>query len=310
MTPPGTPLRPLPDAAKVKQDFLDYLLLERGFSKNTLGAYSTDVEHLLTYLGERSVRLEATSREDVEGMLCAIHDMGVTPRSQARILAGIRSLFHFMRMEGYITDDPTELIEAPKRGTRLPDVLTKEEIDRLVEAIDLSKKEGRRNRAIAEVLYGSGLRVSELVSLPLSHVNLDEEFLIVDGKGSKQRLVPLSPVAVEQIRLWLDDRASLPEKPEAAHLLFLNRRGGSLSRIMVFYIIRDAAAAAGITKTVGPHTLRHSFATHLLEGGANLRAIQEMLGHETLSTTELYVHLDRSRLRAELLRHHPHFRTD
>lgn len=303
------PLRPLTDIDKTVTDFTDYLLLERGFSPHTLAAYSTDVRHLLTYLDERGIRLESCSRADIEGLLCIIHDMGIGSRSQARMLAGLRAYFQFLRMEGYIADDPVELIDAPTRGTRLPDVLTREEIDALVAAIDMTKREGRRNRAIAETLYGSGLRVSELVSLPLGHVNLEEEYLIVDGKGSKQRMVPLSPVAAAEIRLWLDERAGLPViKPESGHLLFLNRRGGALSRIMVFYIIRDAAAAAGITKTVSPHTLRHSFATHLLEGGANLRAIQEMLGHESLATTELYVHLDRSHLRKELLLHHPHFR--
>lgn len=302
--------RPLRDAEKVRQAFLDYLLLERAFSKNTLAAYSTDTAHLLTHLESCGIPLQQCSRAEIESMLCSIHDMGISSRSQARMLAGLRSFFHFLRIEGYMEHDPTELIDAPTRGTHLPDVLSREEIDSLVEAIDMSKKEGRRNRAIIETLYGSGLRVSELVSLPLAHLNLEDEYVLVEGKGAKQRLVPLSPVCIEEIRLYLEDRAALPIKPEAEHLLFLNRRGRGLSRIMVFYIIRDAAAAAGITKTVSPHTLRHSFATHLLEGGANLRAIQEMLGHESLATTEIYVHLDRSRLRAELMAHHPHFRTE
>lgn len=201
-----------------------------------------------------------------------------------------------------------ELLQGPVRSTHLPDVLSIEEVDRLVEAIDMKKNEGVRNRAILETLYGSGLRVSELCTLTLSRTFLDEQYILVDGKGSKQRIVPLSPVALDWIRAYLENRSHLTPKPGSEDILFLNRRGAGLTRVMVFYIIRDAAAIAGIEKTVSPHTLRHSFATHLLEGGANLRAIQAMLGHESLATTQLYVHLDRSHLRRELLEHHPHFK--
>lgn len=290
------------------RDFTGYLRLERAMSQNTVEAYGRDVTHLLTWLGSKGISPEETSRADIEGFMADMHDLGLTGRSQARLFAGIRQFFRFLRMEGHMTRDPMELLAPPARGTHLPDVLTVEEIDALTEAIDMSKPEGCRNRAIIETLYGSGLRVSELLALTLDRVFLEEQYLIVEGKGSKQRLVPLSPVAAAHIEAWLEDRDRLDIKPRDAGLLFLNRRGAGLTRQMIFHIIRTLAELAGIRKTVSPHTLRHSFATHLLEGGANLRAIQEMLGHESLSTTELYVHLDRTRLRAELLAHHPLFR--
>ncbi len=294
---------------KLLRDFTGYLRLERGMSQNTIEAYGRDVTHLLCWMAGNNVSPERADASDVERFMADMHDMGLTGRSQARLFAGVRQFFKFMRLEGYMTHDPMELLDAPQRGEHLPDVLTVAEIDALISAIDMSKAEGQRNRAIIETLYGSGLRVSELLDLSIDRLFLDEQYIIVEGKGSKQRLVPLSPVAVEQITLWLEDRERLDIKPKAAHLLFLNRRGNGLTRQMIFHIIRTCAQLAGIQKTVSPHTLRHSFATHLLEGGANLRAIQEMLGHECLSTTELYVHLDRSRLRAELLEHHPHFKS-
>lgn len=306
MSPDERPLRPLTDADKVRRDFLGYLRLERSLSSNSIEAYGRDTSHLLQWLEGRRLRLEATEREDVEQFLADMHDLGISGRSLARIFAGIRQFFKFLRIEGYMNHDPMELLDSPKRGSHLPDVLTVEEVDALMEAIDMGKAEGTRNRAILEVLYGSGLRVSELLALTLDRVYLEEQYLIVDGKGSKQRLVPLSPVAADYIWEWLEDRALLPIKPDSQALLFLGRRGSGLTRQMIFHIIRNCAEMAGIQKRVSPHTLRHSFATHLLEGGANLRAIQEMLGHESLSTTELYVHLDRTRLRAELLRFHPH----
>ena len=224
------------------------------------------------------------------------------------MIAGMRAFFKFMKMEGYISDDPSELIESPQLGKHLPDVLSIEEIDAMIAAIPPDKEESTRNHAIIETLYGSGLRVSELTAARLSRLSLDDALLIVEGKGSKQRMVPMSPTSVALIREYLPQRNRLNIKKEGNDIIFLNRRGAPLSRVMVFYIIRDLAAAAGIAKTVSPHTLRHSFATHLLEGGANLRAIQEMLGHESIATTELYLHLDRSRLRRELLEHHPHYK--
>ena len=241
-------------------------------------------------------------------LLCTLRDIGIQPRSQARMIAGIRAFFRFLRMEKKIERDPSELLESPRLGRTLPDVLSVAEIDAMTAAIDPSREESLRNRAIIETLYGSGLRVSELVDLRLSRLNLKDGFLIVEGKGSKQRLAPVSPVAAELILDYLEQRIRGPIKPGNSDILFLNRRGAVLSRVMVFYIVRDLAAAAGIEKKVSPHTLRHSFATHLLEGGANLRAIQEMLGHESIATTEIYIHLDRSRLRRELLEHHPHYR--
>ena len=233
--------------------------------------------------------------------------MGISPRSQARMIAGMRSFFKYLRMEGFILNDPSELIESPQLSRELPDVLTVEEIDAMIAAIPPGKEETLRNQTIIETLYGSGLRVSELVAARISRLNLEEALLIVDGKGNKQRMVPVSPAAVSLLKDYLPSRQRLNIKPEGQDIIFLNRRGAPLSRVMVFYIIRDLAALAGITKTVSPHTLRHSFATHLLEGGANLRAIQAMLGHESIATTELYLHLDRSRLRRELLEHHPHY---
>lgn len=293
--------------SEITRDFSRYLLLERGLSEHTAKGYLVDVGHLLDYTRSHSVELTDIKQEDILSFLCEIHDMGISARSQARMIAGIRSFFRFMKMEGEIQSDPSELVESPKIGRTLPDVLSVEEIDAMILAIPPDKPESLRNHAIIETLYGSGLRVSELVDLRLSRVSFDDGYMIVEGKGDKQRLVPLSPVASDLIKEYLPIRNAGPIKKEGSDILFLNRRGAPLTRVMVFYIIRDLAAAAGITKKVSPHTLRHSFATHLLEGGANLRAIQEMLGHESIATTEIYLHLDRTRLRAELLEHHPHF---
>lgn len=300
--------RPAAGEEKLLRDFRAYLMVERSLSGNTQEAYCRDVRGLLAWLVSGNIDPSTATRREVEEYLFALHETGVGSRSQARTLSGLRSFFRFMRMEGYRDDDPTELIEGPSHVDRLPDVLTLSEVDALIGAIDMSKAEGRRNRAIVETLYGSGLRVSELVELRLSHLYADKEYVLVEGKGSKQRLVPLSPVALDEIAAYLEERERGPIQSGEEDILFLNRRGRRLTRVMVFYIIRDAAALAGIKKTVSPHTLRHSFATHLLEGGANLRAIQEMLGHESIATTEKYVHIDRSRVRAELLAHHPHFR--
>lgn len=308
MTDAGRQLRDAGGELKLLRDFNAYLMVERAMSPNTRDAYGRDVGRLLDYLSAVNRDAATADRLDLEEFLFALHETGIGSRSQARTLSGIRCFFKFMLMENYRSDDPTELIEGPKQIAELPDVLTADEIDSLLASIDMSKSEGQRNRAIVETLYGSGLRVSELVELRLSNIYADKEYMIVEGKGSKQRLVPLSPVALNEIRGYLKQRDSGPVKPGEEDILFLNRRGKRLTRVMVFYIIRDAAESAGIKKTVSPHTLRHSFATHLLEGGANLRAIQEMLGHESITTTEKYVHIDRSRIRAELMKHHPHFR--
>lgn len=300
--------RLLQPESKLIADFNAYMRLERGLSENTLHSYTIDVEHLLQFLESKGEPLTEVDRNDLHEFLCSLRDMGLQARSQARLISGIRAFFKFLRMEGYIENDPTTLLESPRLGRHLPDVLTIEEIDEMVEMIDFTKEEALRNHAIIETLYGSGLRVSELTDLRISRVHLDEGYIIVEGKGSKERLVPLSPVSVSLIEEYLPTRRFLNIKPDSSDILFLNRRGGKMSRVMVFYIIRDLAKLAGIRKNVSPHTLRHSFATHLLEGGANLRAIQEMLGHESIATTEIYMHLDRSRLRSELLEHHPHYR--
>lgn len=289
-------------------DFSNFLLLERGLSGNTLESYHTDVIHLLEFLEERELSLTDVDTDALHQFLCTLRDLGISPRSQARMLSGIRAFFRFLRLEGYTDTDPCELLEAPRFGRTLPDILSVEDIDSMIAALDPGKDETPRNHAIIETLYGSGLRVSELVELRMSRVNLDEGYVIITGKGNKQRLVPLSPESIRLIREYLPIRERLKIKPDSSDILFLNRRGGMMTRVMVFYVIRDSAAAAGIIKRVSPHTLRHSFATHLLEGGANLRAIQEMLGHESISTTEIYIHLDRSRLRSELMEHHPHYK--
>ncbi|MCM1004937.1 MAG: site-specific tyrosine recombinase XerD [Prevotella sp.] len=293
---------------KLLRDYTSYLMVERALSRNTLEAYNREAARLLTWLSEINLDAATVAKEQIEEFLFALHEAGVSARSQARTLSAFRNFFRFVRIENYREDDPTELIEGASFNNSLPEVLSIDEVNALIAAVNMEKAEGQRNRAILETLYGSGLRVSELVELKLSMTYLDEEYLIVEGKGSKQRLVPLSPVAGEEIRSYLDERERGPIKEGEEDILFLNRRGRRLTRVMVFYIIREAAANAGITKTISPHTLRHSFATHLLEGGANLRAIQEMLGHESLTTTEKYVHVDRRRVREELLAHHPHFR--
>ena len=300
--------RPLRSGDELRRDFEAYLRLERSLSSNTAEAYLVDAAHLLEFLEERAILLTEATETDLHELLATLREIGISPRSQARMIAGIRSFFKFLRLEGYILTDPSELIESPQLPRHLPDVLSTEEIDAMIASIPQEKEEALRNEAIIETLYGSGLRVSELVDLRISRLSLDDRLMIVEGKGSKQRMVPMSPSSVELIREYLPQRDRQTIKPAGRDILFLNRRGAPLSRVMVFYIIRDLAALAGIQKTVSPHTLRHSFATHLLEGGANLRAIQEMLGHESISTTEIYLHLDRSRLRRELLEHHPRYR--
>ena len=305
MKPEETQTSVQPHAAMLKR-YRQYLLLEKSLSSNTLEAYMDDAGKLLDYLDDCNIRVENVTLDDLHGFAAAMGDLGIAPRSQARIISGVKSLFKFLSLDGYREDDPSELLEAPKIGRHLPDVLSVEEIDRIIGQIDLSVKEGQRNRAMIETMYSCGLRVSELCSLKMEDLFLDEGFIRVTGKGSKQRLVPISGRAVKEINLYLTDRCHIDIKPGAEPYLFLSlRRGRPLSRIMVFDIVKNLTAMAGIDKTVSPHTFRHSFATHLLEGGANLRAIQCMLGHEKISTTEIYTHIDRSRLREEIVTHHP-----
>lgn len=289
------------------ESYLRSLTLERGLSPNTANSYAVDLGHLCTWMESRGLTPSDIIPEHLHELICELSDMGLGASSLCRFISGIRGYFRFLQQRGVISADPSALIEMPRAGRQLPDVLSVEEIDAMVDAIDTSKAEALRNRAIVETLYGSGVRVSELTGLRLSRLSLAEGYVLVEGKGSKQRLVPLSPVSATLIEEYLEQRIRGPVKPDSSDIIFLNRRGGAMSRVMVFYIIRDLAKSVGITRPVSPHTLRHSFATHLLEGGANLRAIQEMLGHESIATTEIYLHLDRSVLRRELEEHHPHF---
>ncbi len=282
-----------------------YLKLEKALSENSIEAYERDLFKLETYLADFHVKAEEASNEILRDFIIEIASLGIHPRSQARVLSSIRSFYHFLIYKNKRDDDPTELLESPKTGLRLPEVLSVKEIDRIIEAIDLSKAEGQRNKAIIETLYGSGLRVSELVNLQLSKIYFAEGYMLVEGKGSKQRLVPLSPQSIRQIELWKVDRNLLSVKKGSEDVLFLNRRGGKLTRAMIFTIVKELAAMAGIRKNVSPHTFRHSFATHLLENGANLRAIQQLLGHESITTTELYTHIDVHFLRETILEFHP-----
>ncbi|MDE6498882.1 MAG: tyrosine recombinase XerD [Muribaculaceae bacterium] len=282
-----------------------WLMLERGLSPNTRAAYSADAGRLIQWLAEQGSSPQQASIDTLHGFVAELHDLGISPRSQARIISGIKSLYRFMRLEHLIDTNPSLLLDAPRTGHHLPEVLTVQEVDAMLAAIDPGAQHAVRNRAIIEVLFSCGLRVSELVALEISRINLQLGFLTVTGKGSKERMVPLSPSAIYEIEQWLQERTAYPVKAGHEGYLFLNRSGRALTRVMVFYIVRDLAAAAGIRKTISPHTLRHSFATALLEGGANLRAIQQMLGHESIATTEIYLHLDNARLRDEILRCHP-----
>lgn len=287
-----------------------YLQLEKSLSPNSVDAYWRDLEKLRNFAADEGKTVRDITYEDLQQFVARLHDIGIHPRSQARIISGIKSFYQFLLLEDYLPDDPTELLESPKIGMKLPEVLSVEEINAILDSIDLSTPEGQRNRAMLEVLYSCGLRVSEMINLKFSDVYPKEGFIKVEGKGSKQRLVPISETAIREINLYLPDRGRIPVKPGNEDYVFLNRRGSKLSRVMVFLIIKQQVALAGIHKTVSPHTFRHSFATHLLEGGANLRAIQEMLGHEKITTTEIYTHLDREFLRKEILEHHPRNKTD
>ena len=281
--------------------FRRYLRLERSYSENTLDAYIRDIGKLQQMFPS----LLTVTLDDLQQFLAALYDVGISPRSQARILSGIRTFYKFLVLDGFLEQDPTELLESPKIGEHLPEVLSVEEVDMLEEAIDLSQPEGQRNKAIIEVLFSCGLRVSELVTLKMSNLYLDEGFLRVFGKGSKERLVPISRRAIEELKYWFIDRNAMKIKPGEQDYVFLNRRGAHLTRTMILIMIKRLGIEAGIKKTISPHTLRHSFATALLEGGADLRSIQAMLGHEKIGTTEIYTHLDMSHVREDILNCHP-----
>lgn len=291
--------------AEIIRKYRRYMKLERNYSENTLDAYMSDLQKLLDYVGSEGLQILDVKLDDLRNFVAALVDIGISARSQSRILSGVRTFYTFLILDGYIEDDPTELLEWPKIGEHLPEVLSVEEVDRLEQACDLSKWEGQRNRTIIEVLFSCGLRVSELINLRLSDLFLTEKFIRVMGKGKKERLVPISESAVKELQYWFMDRNLMKIKPGEEDFVFLNRRGGHLTRMMIFTIVRRLAEAAGIEKTISPHTLRHSFATALLEGGANLRAIQDMLGHERISTTQIYTHIDMHTLREEILEHHP-----
>ena len=289
----------------IVKSYVRYLKLQRGMSGNTLDAYQRDLQKLLDYLRREQKEVLSVTLEDLQHFAAGLHDIGIHPRSQCRILSGIRSFYHFLLIDGYRDDDPTELLESPQIGEHLPEVLSTAEVDQLEASIDLSKWEGHRNRAIIETLFSCGLRVSELVNLKLTNLYLDEEFVRVFGKGSKERLVPISKRAIQELQFWFDDRNHMNIKPGEEDYVFLNRRGAHLTRVMILIMIKRQAELAGIKKTISPHTLRHSFATALLEGGADLRIIQALLGHERIGTTEIYTHIDTTTLRSEILEHHP-----
>lgn len=280
-----------------------YLLLEKSVSHNTVEAYLKDVSQLLGYLRAAHIAPKEVKLEHLQDFLIELADMGIQPRSQARIISGIRSYFRFLLYNNQIENDPTLLLELPKIPTHLPDVLSVEEIDKIISVIDLSQPQGHRNAAIIEMLYGSGLRVSELVTLKISNIFFDDRYMKVEGKGSKERLVPLSEATYRALQLWWIDRNSLNIPHESADFLFLNRRGKPLTRVMIFTIVKELAQKAGVQKNISPHTFRHSFATHLLEGGADLRVVQQLLGHESILTTEIYTHIDIKHLQKEIAKH-------
>lgn len=285
--------------------YKSYLLLEKGLSKNSIEAYTDDLLKLINYLDNENLKLQQVTLDDLQQFVSQLYDLGINARSVARILSGIRSFFNYLILDGYLQNDPSELLETPKIGLKLPTVLSLQEIEQIKNSVDVSTKEGHRNRAIIEVLYSCGLRISELINLKFSDMFLDDGFIRVEGKGSKQRLVPISEIAIKEIGNYLLDRKLYDIKKGSENVVFLSKRGTPISRIMVFHFIKQYAQEAGIQKNISPHTFRHSFATHLLEGGANIRAIQQMLGHEKITTTEIYTHMDREYLRQEIIEHHP-----
>lgn len=287
------------------EEYEHFLKLEKSLSKNTIDAYRSDLQKLINFLKLDGIGLLDATLDDLQHFAASLHDVGIHARSQARIISGIKSFYHFLAITDVQEVDPSELLEGPKIGKYLPSVLTIEEIDAMIDAIDLSKPEGHRNRAILETLYSCGLRVSELCELRISNLFLKEGFIKVEGKGSKQRLVPISPKAIKDLINWFAQRSRWRIKPGFEDYVFLARWGNGIGRIMIFHLIKELAEKVGIQKNISPHTFRHSFATHLLEGGANLRAIQCMLGHESIAATEIYMHIDRSMLRSEIVEHHP-----
>ncbi len=289
----------------IEKKYKNYLLLEKSLSPNSIEAYMTDLAKLSDFLENEDMKVENVTLDNLQQFIAQLYDLGINARSVARIISGTKSFYNFLVLDGYMQTDPTELLETPKIGLKLPTVLSLDEIESLMSVIDLSVKEGQRNRAILETLYSCGLRISELTKLRFSDLFFDEGFIKVEGKGSKQRLVPISHTAINEINKYLYYRREMKIKKGNEDILFLSNRGTPISRVMVFHFIKEYADRAGIKKTISPHTFRHSFATHLLEGGANIRAIQLMLGHEKITTTEIYTHMDREYLRQEIIEHHP-----
>lgn len=290
------------------EEYKYYLKIERSFSDNSIEAYINDIKKLQVYFEQFKIHenFNDIKLNDLENFIYWIAELGISERSQARLISGIKSFFKFLILEEIIKDDPSRLLEAPKIGRKLPEVLSVEEIDRLISVIDLSKPEGHRNKAILETLYSCGLRVSELINLKISNLYIEQGFIKIIGKGNKQRLVPISNKAINEIHTYINNiRSHLNIKKGQEDYVFLNRRGNQLTRIMIYTIIKDLEKASGLNKNISPHTFRHSFASHLVEGGANLRAVQEMLGHESIITTEIYTHLDSDYLRETILSYHP-----
>jgi integrase/recombinase XerD len=288
------------------KDFVSFLKIEKGLAENSIFAYQNDVQKLKDFAQANRLEPEVMTYDHLKSFVAQLFDLGLSARSQARVISGIKQFFVYLLVEDILKDDPSELLELPKLGRKLPEVLSIEEIDSLINAIDLSKDEGHRNKAILETLYSCGLRVSELINLKFSDLFFEEGFIRVIGKGNKERLVPVSPSVEKEIEIYSKSiRNHMKIQPGYENIIFLNRRGAQLTRVMIFTIIKNLAEISGINKTISPHTFRHSFATHLLEGGANLRAIQEMLGHESITTTEIYTHLDQRFLRDAIITFHP-----
>ncbi len=288
------------------KDFVSYLKIEKGLAENSIFAYQNDIHKLHDFAISSNLDAEDVTYKNLQEFITVLYDLGLSARSQARIISGIKQFYTFLLLENHIREDPSELLEQPKIGLKLPEILHIEEIDSLIAAVDVSTKQGHRNRAILETLYSCGLRVSELVNLRFSDLYFDEGFIRVIGKGNKERLVPVSPSVEKEIKLYSDHiRRHQDIVKGDENIVFLNRRGAKLTRVMIFTIIKDLAKEIGLKKNISPHTFRHSFATHLIEGGANLRAIQEMLGHESIATTEIYTHLDQRFLRDAILSYHP-----
>ncbi|TCV14032.1 integrase/recombinase XerD [Sphingobacterium alimentarium] len=290
----------------IRKDFKRFLSFERNLSNNSIVAYINDVEKIRVYCEDNAILLEKFTTKDFQNFLVWINGFNISPYSQARIISGLKSFFNFLQLEYNFEDNPAALIETPRLNRKIPDVLDIAEIDQLIAAIDLSQSEGMRNKAMLEVLYGCGLRVSELINLRISNLHLEVEFIKIEGKGNKERLIPIGQQAIKYLKIYLEEvRPKLSIKSGNEDFVFLNRRGAQLTRVMVFIIIKDLATKIGLKKKISPHTFRHSFASHLVEGGADLRAVQDMLGHESITTTEIYTHIDKDYLQSIITQYHP-----